>query len=86
MSKHFKPSAPVKVSNTGIGYTGSRRRQHPDSCMWWFFFPWQKFASGQEGHWSCLKEVSELCMLVDSCLIGMTHLLIRFGGKWKKTP
>lgn len=50
-----------------------------------FFFPfWQKFASGQEGHWSCLKEVSELCMLVDSCLIGLTHLLIMSRGKQEK--
>lgn len=49
------------------------------------FFLWQKLASGQEGHWSCLKEVSELCVLAGSCLIGMTHLLIRFGGKQKKT-
>lgn len=54
--------------------------------MWWFlFFLWHKSASGQEGHWCYLKEVSELYMLVDSCLIGMTHLLIRFGGKQNKT-
>lgn len=49
------------------------------------FFLWQKFASGQEGHWSCLKEVSELCVLADSCLASMTHLLIRFGGGQKNT-
>lgn len=49
------------------------------------FFLWQKFASGQEGHWSCLKEVSELCVLADSCLMSVTHLLIRFGGEQKNT-
>lgn len=48
------------------------------------FSLWQKLALGQEVYWSCLKEVSELYMLVDSCLIGMTHLLIRFEGKQKK--
>lgn len=53
-------SAPGKVSNAEIEWTGSRLRQHPDSCMWCgVFFSWQKFASGQEGHWSCLKEASE---------------------------
>lgn len=52
--------------------------------MWCLFFTWQKFALGQEGHWRCLKEVSELCQLADSSLIGMTHVLIRFGGKQKK--
>lgn len=79
-------AALVWVSNAEIEQTGPRLRQHPDSCVWWFFSVWQKFASGQEGHWSGLKEVSELCVLVDSCLIGMTHLLISFGGKQKKNP
>lgn len=49
------------------------------------FSLWQKSASGQEGQWSCLKEVSELCVLADGCLMSMTHLLIRFGGKQKNT-
>lgn len=80
------PASPVQASNTESEQTGSRLRQHPDSCAWWFFFfLWQKFASGQEGHWSCLKEVSELYELADSCLTSMTHLLIRFGGGQKNT-
>lgn len=45
---------------------------------------WHKLAREQEGHWSCLKEASELCLPADSCLIDMTHLLIRFGGKHEK--
>lgn len=80
-------SASAAPANAGLD------RQGPDrdsilihACGAWFFSnPLAKITLGQEGHWSCLKELSEFCMLADSSLIGLTHLLIRFGSQQKKT-